>query len=93
MGVCLAYGRINFANFQHLMHQTNLVVRCSEFLTATYDVSGSIVGLKWGFFLKEKGSHGDHCLGSLVELRFKVPLGTSYSYITTHLIRTTYLRP
>jgi hypothetical protein len=34
-------------------------------------------------------SHGDHGLGSLVELRFKAPPGTSYSYITIHLIGTT----
>jgi hypothetical protein len=33
-------------------------------------------------------SHGDHGLGSLVELRFKAPPGTSYSYITNHLFRT-----
>jgi hypothetical protein len=34
-------------------------------------------------------SHGDHGLGSLVELRFKAPTGTSYSYITIHLIGVT----
>jgi hypothetical protein len=34
-------------------------------------------------------SHGDHGLGSLVKLRFKDPPGTSYSYITIHLIGTT----
>jgi hypothetical protein len=43
--------------------------------------------LPWGFFLEGEYSHGDHGLGSLVELRFKAPLGTSY--ITIHLIRTT----
>jgi hypothetical protein len=48
--------------------------------------------LLWGFFLEGEGSHGDHGLGSLVELRLKAPPGTSYSYITIHLIGTTYLR-
>jgi hypothetical protein len=48
--------------------------------------------LPWGFFLKGEDSHGDHGLGILVELRFKAPPGTSYSYITIHLIGTTYLR-
>src|SRR5215475_5365475 len=42
--------------------------------------------LPWGFFLEWEESHGDHCLGSLVELRFKAPPGTSYSYITIHFI-------
>jgi hypothetical protein len=28
-------------------------------------------------------SHGDHGVGSLVELRFEASPGTSYSYITT----------
>jgi hypothetical protein len=45
--------------------------------------------LPWGFFLEGDDSHGDHGLGSLVELRFKAPSGTSYSYITIHLIGTT----
>jgi hypothetical protein len=45
--------------------------------------------LPWGFFLEGEDSHGDHGLGSLVELKFKVPPGTSYSYITTHIIGTT----
>jgi hypothetical protein len=44
--------------------------------------------LPWGIFLEEEDSHGDHGLGSLVELRFKAPPGTSYSYITIHLIGT-----
>jgi hypothetical protein len=44
--------------------------------------------LTWGLFLGED-SHGDHGLGSLVELMFKAPPGTSYSYITIHLIGTT----
>jgi hypothetical protein len=45
--------------------------------------------LTWEFFLEGEDSHGDHGLGSLVELRFKAPPGTSYSYITIHLIGTT----
>jgi hypothetical protein len=45
--------------------------------------------LPWGFFLEGEDSHGYHGLGSLVELRFKAPPGTSYSYITIHLIGTT----
>jgi hypothetical protein len=45
--------------------------------------------LPWGFFHEGEYSHGDHGLGSLVELMFKAPPGTSYSYITIHLIRTT----
>jgi hypothetical protein len=48
--------------------------------------------LSWGFFLEGEDSHGEHGLGSLVELRFKAPPGTSYSYITIHLIRTMLLR-
>jgi hypothetical protein len=46
--------------------------------------------LPWGFFFEEEDPHGDHGLGSLVEFRFKAPPGTSY--ITVHLIGTTYLR-
>jgi hypothetical protein len=42
--------------------------------------------LPWGFFLEGEDSHGDHGLRSLVELGFKAPPGTSYSYITNHLI-------
>jgi hypothetical protein len=45
--------------------------------------------LQCGFFLEREDPHGDHGLGSLVELKFKAPPGTSYSYITIHLIRTT----
>jgi hypothetical protein len=48
--------------------------------------------LPWGFFFEGEDSHGDHGLGSLVELRFKAPPGTSYSCITIHLIGTTFLR-
>jgi hypothetical protein len=44
--------------------------------------------LPWGFFLEGEDPHGDHGLGSLVESRFKAPPGTSYSYITIHLIGT-----
>jgi hypothetical protein len=32
--------------------------------------------LSWGFFLEGEDSHGDHGLGSLVELRFKASPGT-----------------
>jgi hypothetical protein len=42
--------------------------------------------LPWGFFLEGEDPHGDHGLGSLVELRFKAPPGTSYSCITIHLM-------
>jgi hypothetical protein len=45
--------------------------------------------LIWGFFLEGEDSHGDLGQGSLVELRFKAPPGTSYSYITIYLIGTT----
>jgi hypothetical protein len=48
--------------------------------------------LTWGFFLEEEDPNGDHCMGSLVELRFKALPGTSYSYITIHIIGTTQLR-
>jgi hypothetical protein len=44
-----------------------------------------------GCFLEEEDFHSDHGLGSLVELRFKAPPCTSYSYITIHLIGTTQL--
>jgi hypothetical protein len=45
--------------------------------------------LPWGFFLEGEDPLGDHCLGSLEEFRFKAPPGTSYTYITIHLIGTT----
>jgi hypothetical protein len=45
--------------------------------------------LPWGFFLEGEDSYGDHGLGSLVELRFKVPPSTSSPYINIHLIGTT----
>jgi hypothetical protein len=48
--------------------------------------------LPWGLFLEGEDSQGDHGLGSLEELGFKAPPGTSYSYITIHLIGTTELR-
>jgi hypothetical protein len=54
------------------MHQTSIVVRGSEILTTDYEVSGWIPGTIMGFFFKGKDSHGDHCTGSLVELRFKI---------------------
>jgi hypothetical protein len=56
----------------------------SEFLTTYYEVPGSI-----RFFIDGEDALGDHGLGSLVELRFKAPPGTSYSYITIHIIGTT----
>jgi hypothetical protein len=68
---------------------TSLMVQWSEFLTTDHEVPGSIPGSTIGIFLEGKDSHGDHGLGSLVELRFKVTPGTSYSYITTHFIGTT----
>jgi hypothetical protein len=45
--------------------------------------------LRRGFFLEWEDSHGDHGLGSLEELMFKSPPGTSYLYTTIHLIGTT----
>jgi hypothetical protein len=42
-----------------------------------------------GFFLEGEYSHDDHGMGSLAGPRFKTPPGTSYSYITIHLIGTT----
>jgi hypothetical protein len=39
----------------------------------------------WEFFLEEEDSHDDG-LGGVVELRFKTPPVTSYSYITVHLM-------
>jgi hypothetical protein len=65
------------------------VVSWSAFLTTDHEVAGSTPGSTMGFFLDGEDSHGDHGLGSLVELRFKAPPGTSYSYITIHLIGTT----
>jgi hypothetical protein len=45
--------------------------------------------LPWEFFLEGEDPRGDHDLGILVEFRLKAPPGTSYSYITIHLIWTT----
>jgi hypothetical protein len=45
--------------------------------------------LPWGFFLEGEDPLGDRCLGNLVEFRFKAPPGTSYSYITIHIMGTT----
>jgi hypothetical protein len=42
--------------------------------------------LPWGFFLEGEDSHDVYGLGSLVELGFKTPPCTSYSYINIHLI-------
>src|SRR5215469_16538933 len=41
--------------------------------------------LPWGIFREGEDPHGHHGLGSLVELMFKAPPGTSYSYITIQL--------
>jgi hypothetical protein len=52
--------------------------------------------LLWGFLLEGEDPHGDHGPDSLVEFRFKAPSGTSYSYITIHLIgpqKSVTLRP
>jgi hypothetical protein len=65
---------------------TSLVVYWSEFVTTD---RVRIPVLPWGFFLEGEDSHGDHGLGSLVELRFKAPPGTSYSCINIHLFGTT----
>ena len=46
---------------------------------------GSTVGI----FPEEEDSSGDRGLGRLVEFRFKGPPGTTFSYITTHIIGTT----
>jgi hypothetical protein len=43
----------------------------------------------WGPGFDSRFHHGDHGVGSSVEFRFKAPPGTSYPYITIHLIRTT----
>jgi hypothetical protein len=40
-------------------------------------------------FAEGEDSRSDHDLGSLVEFRFKGPLGNPTSYITTHIIETT----
>jgi hypothetical protein len=65
---------------------TSLVGKWSDFLTTDHEVPRSIPGSTMGFFLEGEDSHGDHGLGSLVELRFKAPPGTSYSCTTIHLI-------
>jgi hypothetical protein len=63
--------------FSTLFEMTSLVVYWSEF---RFQV------LSWGIFLEGEDSHGYQGLGSLVELRFKAPPGTSYSCTTIHLI-------
>jgi hypothetical protein len=63
-----------------------LVVRVSDYWSLG---PGFDSRLSWGFSLEGEYSHSDHGLGSLAELRFKAPPGTSYSYITNHLIGTT----
>ena len=58
-------------------------------LPTNHGVLGSIPGSTVGIFSEGEDSHGDHGLGRLVEFRFKGPPGTTYSYITTHIIGTT----
>ena len=52
---------------------------------SAYSIPGSTVGI----FPEGEDSRGDHGLGRLVEFRFKGPPGTTSSYITTHIIKTT----
>jgi hypothetical protein len=74
----------------HLSYCSDVTSLVVEFLTTDPDVPGSIPGSAMRFFsLEGEGPHGDHGLGSSVEFRFKAPPGTSYSYITIHLIGTT----
>ena len=63
---------------------TSLVVYWSESLTTNHEVPGSIPGSAVGIFLEGEDSHGDHGLGRLVEFRFKAPVATTSSSITTH---------
>ena len=58
-------------------------------LTTNHEFPGSIPGSTMGIFPEGEDSRGDHGLGSLVEIRFKGPPGTTSSYITTHIIGTT----
>ena len=68
---------------------TSLVVQWSESLPTNHEVPGSIPGSTMGIFPEGEDSRGDHGLGRLVEFRFKGPLGTTSSYITTHIIGAT----
>jgi len=52
-------------------------------------VPGSIPGSTVGIFPEGEDSRGDHGLDRLVEFRFKGSPGTTFSYITTHIIGTT----
>jgi hypothetical protein len=58
-------------------------------MTTDQHVPGSIPGSIMGIFPWREDFHGDHGLGSLVELRFKAPPGTSSPYITIQLIEKT----
>ena len=58
-------------------------------LTTIHEVPGSIPDSTMGIFPEGEDSRGDHGLDRLVEIRFKGPPGTTSSYITTHIIRTT----
>jgi len=60
------------------------VVWLSESLTTNQEVPDSIPGSTVGIFLEGEDSRGDHGLGRLVEFRFKAPLGTTSSSITTY---------
>ena len=62
---------------------------CSSGQSLWHEGPGSIPGSTLGIFPEEEDSRGDHGLGRLVEFRFKGPPGTTSSYITTHIIRTT----
>jgi hypothetical protein len=72
-------------NFRPSDQPRGLVVRVSEYMRSRV----RFPVLPWGFFLEGEVPLGDHGLGNLVEFRFKAPPGTSYSYITIHLIGTT----
>ena len=73
----------------YVIRSTSLVVLWSESLPTNHEVPGSIPGSTVGIFPEGEDSRGDHGLGRLVEFRFKGPLGTTYSYITTHIIGST----
>ena len=62
--------------------------QCSsgQSLITNHEVPGSI---PVGIFPEGEDSRGDHGMGRLVEIRFKGPPGTTYPYITTHIIGTT----
>jgi hypothetical protein len=61
------------------------MVQWSEFMTTDYEVPGSFPVLTWGFILAVEDFHGDHSLGSLVEIMFNA------LYFTIQVIETTSL--